>query len=120
MAVVLTFVLAACGSSDKNSAAGSNNETEGASTGAAQELNITAENFNFDKEEYRIKKGEPVAISLKSNQGTHGIEITNTNYKIKEGKSQTVTFNDAGEYLIKCNVPCGNGHGKMVSKLIVE
>lgn len=125
-AFALAIMLAACGGGNgaatNNTPANTPANTEtGASNGtAAQEVVIEATDFEFDKAEYRVKQGEPVNITLKSTQGNHGISINNTDVKLKKDESMAYTFDAPGEYQIVCNIPCGTGHTKMVSTLIVE
>ncbi|MFS0723317.1 cytochrome C oxidase subunit II [Paenibacillus sp. 1P07SE] len=123
--LALAIMLAACGGNDGGT--GTNNtpvnapaDTETSQGAASQELVIEATNFEFDQAEYRVKQGEPVQITLKSPDGNHGISINNTDVKLKKDETGTFTFDAPGEYQIICNIPCGNGHAKMVSKLIVE
>lgn len=119
----LVFVIAACGSANKNNETGSTNTgTNNGSTNAGStggEVVIKAKNWEFAEKEYKIKAGEPVQIKLESTEGVHGIEISNSKVKIANNATQTVTL-DAGEYEIKCNVPCGTGHAQMKTKLTVE
>ncbi|CAM4336729.1 cupredoxin domain-containing protein [Paenibacillus tarimensis] len=119
-AAVLALTLAACGSSGSDS--GSINTAGGiteTTDTAASELVIKASNFQFDQEEYVVKQGEPVTIVLENVQGVHGVNIAGQ-IKLVEGKPKTVSFDKPGEYQIACSIPCGVGHVKMVSKLIVQ
>ena len=88
-------------------------------TGNEQVLDITATNFEFNEKEYAVKAGQPVIISFASKQGVHAIQIGGTDISLDDGDSETVTL-EAGEYNIICSIPCGSGHSKMVSKLIVS
>jgi cytochrome c oxidase subunit II len=115
--VALLLVLAACGSKTE---APADNSSTGAVEADGQALVITASNYKFDQQEYRVKKGEPVTISLKNSSGMHGIEISNLDIKVTQDKAETVTINDAGQYEIHCNIPCGSGHSNMKATLIVE
>lgn len=90
---------------------------------AAAELTMIASSatFKFDKEEYKVKKGQPIKLTLVNKDGVHGIGITDLNVKLdKSTMSQTITPDKAGTYVIKCIIPCGSGHMTMTSKLIVE
>lgn len=112
----LLLIAAACGGKTETPA-------ENASTGTGAEgqaVVIQASNYKFDQQEYRVKKGEPVTISLKNNSGMHGVEISNLDIKVTQDKAETVTINDAGQYEIHCNIPCGTGHTQMKATLIVE
>ncbi|WP_020617594.1 cupredoxin domain-containing protein [Paenibacillus daejeonensis] len=125
-AFALAIMLAACGGgngADTNNTPANtpaNSETGASNDAAAQEVVIEATNWEFDQSEYRVKQGEPVNITLKSTQGNHGISINNTDVKLKKDESMNYTFDAPGEYQIVCNIPCGTGHTKMVSTLIVE
>jgi cytochrome c oxidase subunit 2 len=124
-AVVLVMVLAACGSNGgatNNTAA--DNSAGGTNTGvtdtgsASNEVVIKATDFQFDKQEYKVAKGD-VTFKLET-AGVHGVEIENTDVKLQAGDSKTVSLTEPGTYTIRCDVPCGVGHAQMVSKLIVE
>lgn len=121
--LVLAGLLAACGGNESKSGAGKT-ASGTASSGSGQvnsenTIDIKATNFEFDKEEYRVKTGE-VTINFYSVEGVHGIEILKTKIDLRDGQSTTVTFDEPGEYEIICNIPCGIGHAKMFAKLIVE
>ncbi len=121
---VLAFTLAACGGNNGNNAA---NEPAAGNSGAANNgaaasnvVDITATNFKFDQEVYKVKAGE-VTFNLKNAEGVHGIKISNTDVKLDNNTtSQTVNLDNPGEYVIECSIPCGSGHIKMKSKLVVE
>ncbi|TCN00794.1 cytochrome c oxidase subunit 2 [Paenibacillus sp. BK033] len=108
----LVFVVAACGSNSK-----SNNSGSEAASSTVADVVIKASSWEFDQPEYRIKKGQTIKLELID--GVHGVEIEKTNVKLTQNKAKTITL-DAGEYEIKCNIPCGGGHSKMSAKLIVE
>lgn len=114
--IVLVFavVLTACGGNES----GKNNGAASSNTDASQTLAIEASNFKFDHEEYTVKAGEPLKVSLKNTSGYHGIEIEGVG-KVDAGKDKVFTL-EAGEYVIKCSIMCGTGHNDMVSKLIVQ
>lgn len=114
----LVFIIAACGANNESKTAGTNADSGVTEPGtAANEVVIKASNWKFDQEVYTIKKGEN--LKLESTEGVHGIEISKAGVKLDTNKTTTITL-DAGEYEIKCNVPCGAGHMKMVSKLVVQ
>ncbi|AJY77437.1 hypothetical protein VN24_02150 [Paenibacillus beijingensis] len=110
--------MTACGSSGKQS--GADNSSSGATdtATASQELVVHAKNWEFDKKEYTVKKGEPLKISLES-QNVHGIEIANTDVKLEPGESTVITIDNAGDYEISCYIPCGTGHHEMKATLKV-
>lgn len=119
-ALCLVFVLAACGA---NSTKEENKEvqTTVADSGAASsELVITASNWKFDQEEYKIKAGETVNLKLDSIEGMHGVQIKNTDYAIDGGKTVSVNISEPGSYEMICSRPCGAGHIEMKATLVVE
>jgi cytochrome c oxidase subunit 2 len=136
LGLTLVFALAACGSkpdaSASNAPAGTSAATStpaasaGASAspsagGAAQAITLTATNFKYDQAEYKVKKGQPVTITLKDGEGMHGAAINEFKVNLKkDGESATFTPDKAGTYTIQCSVMCGTGHATMKSTLIVE
>ncbi len=87
--------------------------------GNTVELKIEAKDFEFNEKEYRVKAGDTVNVAFASVQGMHGIDIRGVNLKMKDGDNATFVA-QPGEYEIVCNIMCGQGHSRMVSKLIVE
>ncbi|MGN8644496.1 cytochrome C oxidase subunit II [Gracilibacillus sp. HCP3S3_G5_1] len=113
--ILLTIVLAACGgSNDENNS----NETEETATGNGETVDIKALNWEFDQEEYTVPAGE-VTVNLTNEEGFHGIEIEGTDIVLADEGSATTTL-EAGEYTIRCSIPCGVGHNEMIATLIVE
>ncbi|HWO76759.1 MAG TPA: cytochrome C oxidase subunit II [Bacillus sp. (in: firmicutes)] len=105
---MMVLFLTACGG-DKE---GSSSEL------ADQQLNIVAENWAFDQEEYKISSGE-VSIILENKSGLHGIQIQETGDSIEAGTPKTLNL-EPGTYTLVCNIMCGTGHTEMKSTLIVE
>ncbi|SEN78260.1 cupredoxin domain-containing protein [Paenibacillus sp. OV219] len=122
MMVAAVLVLAACGenkSDNTNTGAGAGVEETG--TAASTKITIKAKRYEFEKPVYTIKKGEPTEITLKSEDGIHGIEVSDLNgLKIDSDKPKVVTINEPGEYEFHCDIMCGSGHSKMIAKLVVE
>lgn len=116
----LTIALSACGAKNDGTASVSPS-LDPAAAANAQKLTITASNWKFDQAEYRVKKGQPVALTLKNAQGIHGLEVEKLGIKL-DNKTSTKTFtpDKAGKYNIVCTIPCGNDHLKMRAVLIVE
>lgn len=89
-----------------------------------KEFEITAKTFEFNPSIIRVNKGYRVRLIIKSTDVTHGFEIKE--YNIREtlypNEPVTVEFSadKAGEFIFKCNIPCGSGHREMAGKLIVE
>jgi cytochrome c oxidase subunit 2 len=119
----LVFALSAC-STKKTETAGevvAPAKAEG-TTEASTELLLKAsdQTFKFDQEEYTIKKGVPVKLTLVNESGSHGLTISGLDVQLNDSAmSQTITPDKEGTYTIKCNVPCGGGHMTMTAKLIV-
>jgi|HigsolmetaAR203D_1030402.scaffolds.fasta_scaffold02757_6 Heme/copper-type cytochrome/quinol oxidases, subunit 2 len=116
-AACLMFSLAACGGG--NDAANAD-AVESTNESNAAELRITAENFAFDQQEYRISAGEPINFALENTSGYHTVEIKGLGIKIEPGKVSQYKITKPGTYDMVCGTYCGSGHGKMTAKLIVE
>jgi cytochrome c oxidase subunit 2 len=85
------------------------------------ELRIVATDFQFDKQEYRVKVGETKTVTLVNKQGNHGVAFEGLDINLEGDElSKEVTFDKPGEYQLVCSVLCGPGHLEMASKLIVE
>lgn len=84
-------------------------------------MRITATDFKFDQEEYKVKVGETKTLRLVNAEGKHGIEIVGLDISLEGANlSKEVTFSQAGTYDILCIVPCGTGHATMKAKFTVE
>jgi cytochrome c oxidase subunit 2 len=121
--LTLAFALTACGSKKDDAANDIVDPVKASGTAeASTELLIKASDktFKFDQEEYTIKVGEPIKLTLVNESGTHGVTISGLDVKLnKDNLSQIITPEKAGTYTIQCNVPCGGGHMNMSAKLIV-
>ncbi|MEX2460284.1 MAG: cupredoxin domain-containing protein [Paenibacillaceae bacterium] len=119
----LVFALSACGSKKEDTSSSIADPVKATgTTEAATELQFKAngKTFKFDKEEYTIKKGEPIKLTLVNESGIHGIIINGLNVNLKNGAmSKTITPDKAGTYDVICSIPCGSGHMTMKAKLIV-
>ncbi|TXK83502.1 cupredoxin domain-containing protein [Paenibacillus sp. N3.4] len=92
-----------------------------AASSKMQQLKIVASNWQFDSADYTVKSGEPTKVSLSLKEGVHAVEITGLNIKLdKENPSKEITFDKPGTYEIECVLPCGEGHAKMKSKIVVQ
>ncbi|BBI32129.1 cupredoxin domain-containing protein [Cohnella abietis] len=131
--VVLAAMLAlsACGNNNsKNtgspspslpaSPSGSAPASSQAAGGATKDITITAVNWKFDQPEIKAKTGDTLKLTLKNDQGVHGIEISDLNVKIKNGETVEVKLDKAGTYEYHCNIQCGQGHTKMKGTIVVE
>lgn len=125
----MVLILAACGGGEQEESGGTDNiaenagqertETEEATTEVASSIDISASNWEFDKEEYVVKAGEPITLNFTSEEGVHGIGIEGTDINIQQDQQEEVTL-EPGEYKIYCNVPCGQGHADMTATIIVQ
>jgi cytochrome c oxidase subunit 2 len=84
---------------------------------APRRIEVTAKRFDFDPAEITLKKGEPVVIVLKSVDVAHGLSFPDLNFNIKVDKGKTselpFTPTKVGDFVGKCSVFCGSGHGHM-------
>jgi cytochrome c oxidase subunit II len=108
---VLVLFLAACGGDD-DASSNSDNSTP------AHTVDLLASNWDFDKDTYTVPAGE-IKFNLVNEEGFHGIEIEGAGVKIEKEGSKTANL-EAGEYTIRCVLPCGEGHAEMTAQLIVE
>jgi cytochrome c oxidase subunit 2 len=89
-------------------------------SGQTKEIIVTAKNFEFDKKEIHVKKGDKVKLTLKNAQGAHGLEIPDYNVNLKHEGTTEFVADKAGTFDYNCSVMCGTGHDNMTGKLIVE
>jgi len=86
-------------------------------------IHITAKKFEFVPGEITLKKGEPVALEIKSEDLEHGFSLPDFNIRmeIKPGQASVVRFtpDKVGQFTFACNVFCGSGHEDMSGTLIV-
>lgn len=95
-------------------------ESETAGLAEGQELlKITMTNFEFDKKEYRVKAGTLYKVKFANKLGVHGVNVNGVDLS-KENPEADITFDTPGEYEIRCEIQCGQGHNDMISKIIVE
>lgn len=90
---------------------------------APRQIVITAKRFSYDPGEITLKKGQPVALVLKSEDVAHGLRFRDfkINFKVKAGGTEEVRFtpDKTGDFIGHCSVFCGSGHGSMSLKLHV-
>ncbi|MDL4839599.1 cupredoxin domain-containing protein [Aquibacillus rhizosphaerae] len=107
----LILFLAACGG-DESANEGNSDSSSG------NTVDLVASNWEFEQDTYKTTAGD-ITFNLKNDEGFHGIEIEGTDLNI-EGEGSATTSLKAGEYTIRCTVPCGEGHEEMTATLIVE
>lgn len=114
---VLLLLVTAC---NTDNAGGANTTGNNGITPEA-ELLIKASNYQFDQQEYHLKKDVPVKITFKNDSGYHGVLIPGLRVQLDQKNDSTVIVpTEAGEYEVACSIMCGSGHGSMVSTIIVE
>ncbi|MFC4304922.1 cupredoxin domain-containing protein [Cohnella boryungensis] len=125
--LALAVALSGCGK--KNNAASPSpsvsspaaTETVPAEGGAgAHEVTIKATNWKFEPAEIKAKVGDTIKLTLKNEQGAHGIEIADLGVKLKNNESAEVKLDKAGSYEYHCSIQCGQGHDAMKGFIVVE
>lgn len=126
IALAAMFALSACGNNANNNAnPPSPAPTEPATSpaaggGATKEVTINATNWEFDQTEIRAKAGDTLKLTLKNAQGAHGIESDDLGIKLKNGDTQEIKLDRAGNYEFHCSIQCGQGHDQMTGFIVVE
>lgn len=89
-----------------------------------QEIQVTAEKYDFKPDTITVKKGDQVKLVITATDHDHGFKIDafHIDRKLPKGQTVTVEFmaDQAGEFPFECSHFCGLGHKKMKGKLIVE
>jgi cytochrome c oxidase subunit 2 len=87
-------------------------------TPSAQRIEIVASRFSFAPNEITVRRGDPVTITVRSSDVTHGLVIPDLGIRteVKKGQSEdlTLTPETAGTFQGKCAHFCGKGHGSMI------
>jgi cytochrome c oxidase subunit 2 len=82
-----------------------------------QHIDVTAGRFSFEPSEITVKKGDPVTITVRSKDVTHGLVIEDLGVRteVKKGQAEdlTLTPEKTGTFQGKCAHFCGKGHGSM-------
>jgi cytochrome c oxidase subunit 2 len=127
--IALIVVLSACGSKTPDASPAASAPTTSVSatdaapvteTGKTEEITVTAKNFDFDKKEIHVKKGDKIKLTLVNGSGAHGLEIPDLGVKLASAGTTEFVADKAGEFEYNCALMCGTGHDVMVGKLIVE
>jgi cytochrome c oxidase subunit II len=89
-----------------------------AKTPSAQHIEIVASRFSFSPNEITVKKGDPVTITVRSMDVTHGLVIEELGVRttqIKKGQPEDLKLvpETTGTFQGKCAHFCGKGHGSM-------
>jgi heme/copper-type cytochrome/quinol oxidase subunit 2 len=91
---------------------------------APKEFEITARRFAFEPQMIEVAEGDTVRLTVRSADGTHGLEIKKLKIQKevpKGGAPVTVEFiaGKPGTYEINCSEYCGKGHKTMKGVLVV-
>jgi cytochrome c oxidase subunit 2 len=91
---------------------------------ATQEIEVTAKKYEFSPNPIKVKKGEPVKLTITATDHDHGFSIDafKIKQKLKKGEPSIVEFtpDKAGTFPFKCSVVCGIGHHGMKGTIVVE
>ncbi|CRK83304.1 cupredoxin domain-containing protein [Neobacillus massiliamazoniensis] len=140
--VLMSVMLSACGSTSNSTNQSSNStsssaqtadksaqktqdssktaDSSNAATGNVVDIKVNAKDFEYDKKEIHVKKGDKVKITLQSDDGGHGLAIPAYNVNIQGNNSAEFVADKTGTFEYHCSVMCGSGHANMTGKLIVE
>ncbi|NIK79677.1 cytochrome c oxidase subunit 2 [Paenibacillus castaneae] len=119
-ALAIVMALSACGKTNNTNKGGTPSQSPAAGGGGTKEITVTAKNFEFDQPDIKLKVGDTVKLTLKNDQGNHGLAIPELNVSIKNGESATFTVDKAGSYAYNCSIQCGAGHDNMVGTITVS
>lgn len=80
-------------------------------------IDVVAKRFAFAPAEISVKRGEPVVLSLQSEDVAHGIKVEELGIAAEIGKGKTTelpfTPQTPGTFVGHCSHFCGTGHGEM-------
>jgi len=92
--------------------------------GTPRIVEITAKRFEFTPKEITLKQGETVTLRLTTEDVTHGffMKTLGIDAVIEPGHSTeiTITPQTTGSFTTICDHFCGEGHGNMHMKIVVE
>lgn len=99
-------------------------ESTSAADSSAKEFNVVARNWEFVPGTIVVNQGDTVTLHIKSEDVTHGFLLSafKVNENLPPGEQVDVTFvaDKKGTFSFICSVFCGNGHGQMTGKLVVQ
>lgn len=92
--------------------------------GTPRVLEITAKRFEFTPKEITLKQGETVTLRLTTEDVTHGffMRTLGIDAVVEPGHPTeiTITPQTTGSFTTICDHFCGEGHGNMHMKIVVE
>ena len=83
-----------------------------------REIKIDAYSFGYSKEIINIKQGEKIRLVIDNTDTLHGIRIPDLD--LKGDEVIEFTADEKGEFDWYCTNYCGDGHGEMGGKIIIE
>ncbi len=87
-------------------------------------FSLTAKKWTFSPNLITVNKGDKVKLSIKSVDVTHGFSLPEFSVSGNLEPNQTInlefTADKVGSFSFFCSVFCGEGHGGMKGKLIVQ
>lgn len=90
---------------------------------APRRIVIIVKQFSYDPAEITLKKGEPVVLVLKSADVAHGLRFRDLGFNLlvkAHGVAEArFTPEKTGDFVGRCSVFCGSGHGSLILKLHV-
>jgi len=96
-------------------------ESENLPEGTVYMKIVAKTDFTFGQDVYTAKVGDKVILKLDDKMKVHGVGIDELNIDLnKENPQAEIELTEPGEYVLYCNIPCGQGHVTMKSKFIVE
>ncbi len=91
---------------------------------AERVIHITAKRFDFSPDSITLKKGEPVAFEISSEDREHGFNLRafGVRTNVSPGKVSRIRFtpDKTGKFTFSCDVFCGDGHEEMTGTVIVN
>ena len=88
-----------------------------------KQVEVTAKRFAFEPSEITLKKGQPVVLVLKNVDTAHGLRFRELNVDVRAAAGATgqvqFTPEKTGDFVGRCSVFCGSGHGSMALTLHV-
>jgi cytochrome c oxidase subunit 2 len=92
--------------------------------GTPRVVEITAKRFEFTPKEITLKQGETVTLRLTTEDVTHGffMKTLGIDAVIEPGHPTEITLTPqtTGSFTTICDHFCGEGHGNMHMKIVVE
>jgi len=79
---------------------------------------LSAKRFSYQPSEITLKKDEPVVLVLHGEDFGHGLHVSELNVDLKTpangGTSEVrITPDKEGDFIARCSVFCGAGHGNL-------